>query len=307
MPVMRGSFEDLLVPGANEVLVDEYNELPSTYDQIFNVDTTGRAFEDDLVLTGIGIAVTKPEGEEITFDKPTFRGKVRYIPTTFGLGYEISREAVDDDLYGALNSRGAANLARSIRETEEITAAAIFNGAFSTIQAYDGVSLINTAHPNGFGGTQPNQPAAPEDLSVSALKDALERFFDLTTDRGLRISLAPGQLTVPVGNWWSAQEILGAPFVAGAGTNDFEPGTYTPNVTMQMGLTPVMWRYLTDQDAWFLTSPKAQHKLKFFWRRTPSPTSGFDGRADVAWFGITARLTAGVTDWRGIDGSEGAA
>lgn len=305
MPVMRGSFEDLLVPGANEVLVDEYNELPSTYDQIFNVDTTGRAFEDDLVLTGVGIAVAKPEGEEITFDKPTFRGKVRYIPTTFGLGYEISREAVDDDLYGALNSRGAANLARSIRETEEITAAAIFNNAFTTTQAYDGVSLINTAHPNGFGGTQPNRPSPEVDLSVAALKSALERFFRLTTDRGLRISLAPGQLAVPVEEWWTAQEILGAPYVAGAAAPSPEPGQYTPNVAMNMGLVPVMWRYLTDTDAWFLVSPKAQHKLKFFWRRTPSPTSGFDGRADVAWFGITARLTAGVTDWRGIDGSTG--
>lgn len=300
MPVVRGSFEDLLVPGANEVFVDTYNELPSMYDQIVNIDNSGRAFEDDLVLTGVGIAVQKPEGEEITFDKPTFRGRVRYIHATFGLGYEITREAVEDDLYGALNSRGAANLARSIRETEEIVSAAVFNNGFTTTQAYDGVSFFNTAHPNGFGGTQPNTPAAGEDLSVTALKSALERFFRLETDRGLKISLAPSMLLVPVENWWTANEVLGAPYVSGG-----QVGQYTPNVTMMMGLTPLMWRYLTDPDAWFLGAPKPQHFVKYFWRRTPDPTSGFDGRAEIAWYGITARLSAGVTEWRGWDASPG--
>lgn len=309
MTVVRGAFDDLLVPGANQVFVDDYNELPSFYDSVFNIETSTRAFEDDLVLTGVGIAVEKPEGEEITFDRPKFRGKVRYINTTFGLGYEITREAVEDDLYGALNSQGAANLARSMREAEEVSAASIFNNAFDTVFAYDGISLINTDHPDVFGGTQSNRPAADEDLSVAALKAATERFFDLKTDRGMRISLAPANLIVPSQNWWNAVEILGAPYVTGAGNvspGTGEPGDFTPNVTMQMGLSPFMWRYLTDPDSWYLTAPKAQHRLKWFWRRQPSPASGFDPRAEVSWFGITARFSVGATDWRGIDGSSGA-
>lgn len=300
MTVVRGAFDELLIPGANEVFVDDYNELPSMYDQVFNIDTSGRAFEDDLVMTGIGIVVEKPEGEEIAFDRPKFRGKVRYIHTTFGLGYEITREAVEDDLYGALNSRGAANLSRSQREAEEVTAASILNGAFDSTQAYDGVPLISTSHPDVFGGTQANRPDADEDLSISALKSAMERFFSLTTDRGLKINIGPGQLIVPTQNWWNAQEILGAPYFSDGGQ-----GQYTPNVSMQMGLTPTMWRYLTDPDSWYLLAPKAQHTLKWYWRRRPDSTGGYDGRAEVSWFGITSRFTAGVTDWRGIDGSPG--
>lgn len=301
MPAVRGAFDDLLTPGARKVYVDEYNELPSEYDTFFNIDTSGRAFEDELVMTGLGIAVTKDEGEAIFMDRPKFRGKVRFIHAGFGLGYEITREAVEDDLYSALNSKGATNLARSTREAEEVTAVAIFNGAFTTIQAYDGVSLINTAHPDMTGGVQSNRPAAPEDLSIAALKSATERFFNLKTDRGLKIQYGPAMVVVSIFTWWSAQEILGAPyFSAGA------QGQYTPNVSMQMGLTPKMYRYLTDPDAWFLLSDKRQHTLKFNWRRRPDPTSGYDGRAEVSWFGMTGRWSAGVVDWRGIDGSEGA-
>lgn len=300
MTVVRGAFDDLLAPGAKKVYVDEYNELPSEYDTFFNIDTSGRAFEDELVMTGLGVAVEKPEGEPIFFDRPKFRGKVRFIHAGFGLGYEITREAVEDDLYQALNSKGATNLARSMREAEEVTAAAILNGAFGTTTAYDGVSLISTAHPDVAGGTMANRPAADEDLSVSALKSAMERFFNLKTDRGMRIVMGPAQLVVPVSNWWNAQEILGAPYFS-AGSQ----GQYTPNVTMQMGLTPIMYRHLTDPDSWYLLADKANHTLRFNWRRKPDPTQGYDARAEISWFGITARFSAGVVDWRGIDGSPG--
>lgn len=301
MTVVRGAFDDLITPGANKVYIDEYNELPSEYDQVFNIDTSGRAFEDDLMMTGLGVAVEKPEGEPIFFDRPKFLGRVRYIHTGFGLGYEITREAVEDDLYGALNSQGATNLARSMREAEEVTAWAVLNNAFGTQQAYDGVPLISTAHPQVDGGTQANRPAVDEDLSVSALKSAMERFFALETDRGMKIQMGPAVLLTSTSGWWNAQEILGAPYFSGG-----SQGQYTPNVTMQMGLTPMMSRRLTDPDAWYLLSDKAQHSLKFYWRRKPDPESGSDKRAQIAWYGITARFSAGVRDWRGIDGSPGA-
>lgn len=301
MAVVRGAFDDLITPGANKVYVDEYNELPSEYDQIFNIDTSGKAFEDELMMTGLGVAVARGEGEPIFFDRPKFLGRVRYIHSGFGLGYEITQEAVEDDLYGALNSQGATNLARSHRETEEVTAWSILNGAFGTIQAYDGVALISTAHPDVMGGTQANRPAVDEDLSVSALKSATERFMGLKTDRGMKISMSPRFLLVPVQNWWNAQEILGAAYMSSG-----SQGQYTPNVTMQMGLTPIMSRYLTDSDSWYLLSEKSQHSLKFYWRRNPTPASGYDARALIAWYAIHSRFSAGVRDWRGIDGSPGA-
>lgn len=303
MTVVRGAFDDLLTPGADRVFVDEYNELPAEYSQVFNLDTSGRAFEDDLVMTGLGVAVEKPEGEPIFFDRPKFRGRVRYIHSGFGLGYEITREAVEDELYGALNSQGATNLARSMREAEEVTAWSIFNNSFSTVMAYDGVPLVSTAHPRVDGSVQANRPAADEDLSVAALKSSSERFFNLTTDRGMKIAMAGARLIIPTATWWTAAEILGAPYLSGGGQ-----GTYTPNVTMQMGLTPFMSRYITDSDAWWIMANQASMPAgpKFYWRRRPDPESGYDGRNQISWYGITARFSAGVTDWHGIDGSAGA-
>ena len=301
MTIVRGAFDDFLAPGARKVYVDDYNELPAEYDSFFNIDTSGRAFEDELVMTGLGVAVEKPEGEPIFFDRPKFRGRVRFIHTGFGLGYEITREAVEDDLYVALNSKGATNLARSTREAEEVTAAAVFNGAFTTILAYDGVALISAAHTAADGTTMTNRPAADEDLSIAALKSSTERYFNLKTDRGMRIVMGPAMLVVPLQGWWVAQEILGAPYFSAGGQ-----GQYTPNVSMQMGLTPVMYRHLTDVDSWYTLADKSQHTLKFNWRRQPDPANGYDGRAQVSWFGMTARWSAGVVDWRGIDGSLGA-
>ncbi len=300
MAEVRGAFDELLAPGARKVYVDEYNELPSEYDKFFNIDTSGRAFEDELVMTGMGVAVEKPEGVPIVFDRPKFRGKVRFIHAGYGLGYEITREAVEDDLYGALNSKGATNLALSMREAEEVTAAAVINGAYTTILTYDGVALVSTAHVLLGGATLPNRPPVDEDLSIAALKSSMERYFNLTTDRGMKIVLRPSILMVSSSGWWNAQEILGAPYFSGG-----SQGIYTPNVSGQMGLTPVMYQHMTDADAWLTLADKSKHTLKFNWRRKPDTVNGYDARAGISWFGTTARWSAGVVDWRGVDGSPG--
>lgn len=309
MAVVRGQFDELLVPGARKVFVDDYQELEAMYPAVFQVETSGKAFEDDLVMTGLPVATDRPEGEPIAFDRPKFRGKVRYIHTGYGLGYEITREAVEDDLYQALNSQGAGNLARSMREAEEISAANVFNNAFSSVQGYDGVSLLNASHPLVDGSTLPNRPSTDQDLSVAALKSSQERFMNLQTDRGLRIRLAPDRLLVNHNNWYTAMEVLGTSVVTGAssgGEIDSITSLNATNVVTQMGLTPIRWTYLTDDDAWFTMAPKAQIRVFFYWRRRPDPVNGFMDREQVAWFGITARWSNGATDWHGIDGSNGA-
>lgn len=302
MAVVRGAFDELITPGARKVFIDEYEELPAIYPQWINIDTTGRAFEDELVMTGLGIAVSKPEGEPIAFDRPRMRGKVRYMNSGFGLGYEVTREAVEDDLYGAITAQGSTNLSRSMREAEEVSAHSLLNNAFSSVMAYDGVPLISTAHTSTGTTTYANRPAVDEDLSVAALKSGSERFMLMQTDRGLRIVMAPSILMVPVQNWYTALEILGA---------EYNPtgamGQYTPNtVPQKMGLTPMMSPYITDPDCWFLMAAKGKHTLKRFWRRQPDDESGYDGRRQISWFGVTARWGDGVRDWRGIDGSPGA-
>jgi hypothetical protein len=298
MPAVRGNFEALITPGAKKAYMDEYNELPAIYPSLLNVETSSQAFEDDLVLTGLPIAVSRAEGTPIPMDRPVFRGRVRYIHTGYGLGYEITREAVEDDLYGKISKPGSQNLARSMREAEEVSAHGLFNNAFTTVQAYDGVSLLNTAHPGvGLNVTFANRPVAAVDLSVPALQASLERFMLLRNDRSLRINMMPTTLLVSVFDWWLAREIL---------ESKFEPTTNLNRVNVVEGiLTPVKSPYLTDPDAWFVMAPKGVHKLKMYWRRKPDPVSGFDGRNEVSWFGITARWSNGATDWRGIDGSEG--
>ena len=309
MPVVRGQWDELLRPGANKVFIDEYPELPSMYPKIFSVDTSGKAYEDDLVGTGLPIAVSKPEGENIAFDRPKYRGKVRYLHAGYGLGYEITRESVEDDVYGALNSKGAANLARSLREAEEVTAWNIINLSFTTVQAYDGVSLCNSAHPGVGGVTNANRPATDADLSTTTLKASMERWWDLTTDRGLKIQILPEMLLVGNSNYWAAQEILQTQYVTGAATGgetDSIISERVTNVVGKLGLTPMRSNYITDADAWWTLGRKGVSHLQFYWRTRPDPIDGLEKRPQIWWYAIFARWSAGVTDWRGIDGSTGA-
>lgn len=307
MAVVRGQFDELLQPGARKVFVDEYDELPAIYPGIFNVDTSGKAFEDELVITGMPVAVKRPEGTPIAMDRPKFRGKVRYIHTGFGLGYEITREAVEDDVYAALNSQGAANLARSMREAEEITAHTVLNSAFTTILTYDGVALISTAHLGVGALTFTNRPSPDVDLSTTALKGSLERFMDLRTDRDLKISLMPQNLLVSIFNWWTALEVTGSTWTTTTLATDGIESDRTINVMSMQGLVPMKSQYITDVDAWYTVMSKnsRRYPLQYFWRSTPDDVSGFDAREQTAWFGIVARLSSGATTWRGIDGSPG--
>jgi hypothetical protein len=300
MPVVRGQFDAFIVPGARKVYIDEYNELPAVYPNWLNIETSTRAFEEELVSTGLPIAVAKPEGEPIPFDRPRFRGKVRYIHTGFGLGYEVTREAVEDDLYKAITAQGSTNLARSMREAEEVSAHSLLNNSFGSVMAYDGVPLISTAHPGVGSLTFANRPTTDVDLSVTALKAMSETFMMMQTDRGLRIQMAPTQLIVATAGWYDAVEILGASF-----DNKNDRNNQTPNVTQRMGLNPMHSPYITDPDAWWVNSGKGKHRAKFFWRRQPAPENGYDARTQISWFGTTARWSVGVTDWRGWYGSSG--
>lgn len=303
MAVTRKQYNEMLRPGARKVFVDEYEELPAVYPAAVQFDTSTKAYEDDLVSTGLPLAVRRPEGTPIAFDRPQFRGKVRYIHTGYGLGYEVVQEAFDDDQYNAISNPGSRNLARSVRETEEITAHAIYNNAGSTTRAYDGAPLLSTEHP-GVGELEfSNTPGTATNLSVAALKAAMERYMKMQNDRGLRIMMRPRTLFVPTENWWTAREILGTQFRT-LSSSDGDPmnSEYGLNVTQEMGLTPSQSPYLNDEDSWFLLPDGSKLRVYFFWRESPMPVDGYDDRNRVAWFGITARWSVGVTDWRGIDG-----
>lgn len=299
MPAVRAAFNKEIAPGARKAFADEYQDLPAEYVDIFNIETSSKAYEEDLVATGLGVAVEKPETTDVPLDVPKHRGSVKYTHLTYGLGYEVSQELVEDDLYGVVTKPSSKYLARSLREAEETLAFNIVNLAATTQQAYDGVSVLNAAHPLVGGTTLANRPAADIDLSVTALQQSVERYMNLTTDRGIKIVMSPVMLAVPVSNFWLANEILRSEFKPFTANNEI-------NVLRQMGMTPKEFRHITDSDSWYTLAAKGQHKLNFFWRRKPQFDDDYIKRRQIALMMITARMTAGVTDWRGIDGSIGA-
>ena len=298
MPAVRGDWPDHVRPGARKAFANEYPQLEAHYPTFFQVDGSTRAFEEELVSTGLGTVGLKPEATSIPLDKPRPRGKVTYIHATYGLGYEVSQELWEDELYGAVVPPSSRFLAAAMRDGEEIVAASVFNLAFTTQQAYDGVSLIDVAHPGIGIADQANQPATPIDVSVAALQSAMERYMLRTDDRGLRIKIRPEQLIHHPNNFWLVRAILGSAQTPFTANNE-------PNIVAQQGLTPETWPFLTDTDAWYLQGPK-KLRPQFFWRRKPAMDDDYDKKDQVAQFFISARFTAGVTDWKGLDGSVGA-
>lgn len=301
MALTRGAFDSLIAPGLYAAYADEYEQLPAQYPDIFNVETTQRAYEDITVTTGLGTTPLKPELQNVAMDQPLQVGGVRMIVTTYGLGYEIGKEIMDDDLYNVVGQPASRFLAQSGRDTEERMAWALLNGSFTTTQAYDKVSIVNAAHPlKGFGTTYANRPNPDQALSFTALQASLERHQLMLNERGLRIRQTPSTLVIPTQLQWLASEILNSsqkPFTADNTTNVMSGG--------KIGITPFSTPYLTSTTAWWTIVPKGKHKLMFFWREKPNMDRDYDKKARIATFMNFFRFGTAAFDWRGIDGSTG--
>lgn len=300
MAATRGAFDKLLAPGLFDVYADEYKSLPALYPQVFNILSTRRAYEDIVVTSGLDTTPVKPEIQDVAMDRPFQIGTVRMTVISYGLGYEVSQELVDDDLYGAVAKPASRFLAQSGRDTEERIAWAMLNTAFTTQQAWDGVSIINTAHPLKSGATYANRPASVATLGFTALQASLERFKLMVNERGLKIRIRPVSLVVPVQLGWLAHEILDSsqkPFTADNTTNVMARG--------RIGLTIIESEFLTSATGWFLMAAKGVHRLNFFWRSRPKMDSDFDKKAQAALFMNFFRFGTASFDWRGVDGSTG--
>lgn len=300
MPATRGAFDKFIAPGLYAAYRDEYESLPAMYPDVLNVETTSRAYEDIAVTSGLGTTPLKPELQNVAMDQPLQVGSVRMVVTTYGLGYELGKEVMDDDLYGVVGQPASRLLAQSGRDTEERMAWALLNGAFTTTKAYDGVSIVNTAHPLKGGGTYANRPAVDEELSFSALQASLERHQLMLNERGLKIRQTPVQLIVPTQLQWLADEILNSsqkPFTSDNTTNVMAGG--------KIGITPYTTPYLTSTTAWFTIVAKGKHRLMFFWREKPNMDNDYDKKARIASFMNFFRFGTAAFDWRGIDGSTG--
>jgi len=299
--ITSSSFAKLLWPGLNAIYGKAYNDYPTEWDKLFEHNKSDRAYEEDLGLSSFGLASVKNEGAPITFDTERQGFTSRYNHVVYALGFIITREIYEDDLYGKVGAGKAKALARSMRQTKEIIGANVYNRAFdSNYVGGDGVSMLNSAHPNVAGGTFSNVLAVASDLSEAALEQAVIDIAGFRDDRGLLIACKPEQLIIPYQLQFEVKRILGSEGRVGTDLND-------PNVIKDMGIfsNVTINHYLTDADAWFIRT-NVKDSIKYFERRGDQFEMDNDFDTENAKFKATARYSFGWSDPRGVYGSAGA-
>lgn len=306
MPTVSGNFAELYGPGLRKLFFDKFMGLPTEYDKLFNILSSQRAYEEDLKIAGLGAMPEKAQGASIVYDD-FIQGdtKVRYTHKSFALGYRITEEAQEDELYGVFKKINEA-LARSGHQTREVRAWAVLNNAFTTFTTsgtagtgLDGLALCHTAHTLAGGGTYANRPTVDSDLGIAALQAAITRFEKCVDERGLPIVLIPRFIVIPPDQKWLAREILNSSHKPFTADNEI-------NALVQDDLQYIVSHYLTDADAWFLTAAPGEHDLNYYNRRAMTFKEGDDFDTGDAKFRAGFRCSAGFSDWRGVDGSPGA-
>lgn len=301
-PITTSSFAKALWPGINTWYGKEYSEFPVEYTELFETHNSRRAYEEDVGVSSFGLARLKPEGEAIEFDTESQAFITRYAHSVYALGFIVTKEIFDDDLYDVVGERRARGLAFSMRQTKEIRAANVYNRAFnSSYTGGDGVELCSLVHPNWAGGTWANEPSTPADLSEAALEQACIDIMKWENDRGLRISVIPEKLILPVDLVFEAERILKTQGRYQTANNDI-------NALKSMGKFPggvVVNHYLEDTDAWFIRT-NVKNGMKHFQRMPMTFSIDNDWDTENAKFKAMERDSFGWTDPRGIYGSPGA-
>ena len=294
-------FSNLLAPELSNVFFNKYKQWMDEYTAIFNVESSTRSYEEDVEIAGLGAMQSKAEGMGITYDEPFQSGRKRYTHSTFGLGFRVTDELYNDDLYGIIKKMPQA-LARSAHQTIEVNAANVLNNAFNTtLQAgLDGIQLISTAHKrvDGTGGPYSNRLSTDSDLSVTSLQSAIQLMEGTTDDRDLNLNIKPKLLVITPNLKWVARELLKSEYKPHTADNEI-------NAFRDEDLSYTVNHYLTDTNAWFLLADKADHYLKFYWRQKLKFDNDDDFDTGDAKFKATMRLAVGFTNWRGIVGTSG--
>lgn len=260
--ITTASHPKALWPGIKAWWGQVYDEHATEYDKLFDSDSSSQNYEEDVQLTGFGLAPRKSEGSGVSYDSEIQGFTTRYTHVAYALGYIVTKEELDDNLYEQVSRRRAAALAMSFRQTKENVGANVYNRAFSgTYTGGDGVALCATNHPNVSGGTFANKPAVDADLSEASLEDALIAIMGFQNDRGLLINVMPRSLVVARQNWYNANRILKSTYTPGSADNSI-------NVLKATNALPegiVMNHYLTSPNAWFVRT-NIQNGLKYYSR-----------------------------------------
>ena len=309
MAISRSQLVKELEPGLNALFGLEYSRYENEHAEIFMSESSDRAFEEEVMLTGFGSASTKAEGAGIVYDNATESFTSRYTHETVALGFAITEEAIEDNLYDRLASRYTRALARSMANTKQVKAAAVLNNAFDTGGSYnggDGVALCTTNHPLATGGTFRNELSTAADLNETSLEQSLIDIASFVDERGLKIAIQGRKLIIPKELQFTAERVLKTPLSTTLTSSNYAKNDI--NAIMNMGMIPEGYRvnhFLTDTDAFFIMTD-APNGLKNF-VRSPIKTA-IEGDFDTGnvRFKARERYSFGWSDPRGIFGSPGA-
>ena len=300
MAITRAQIQKELVPGLNALFGLEYKRYPEEHKEIYVTESSDKAYEEDVKLSGFGAAPTKPEGESVQFDEAQEVYTARYVHETVALAFAITEEAMEDNLYESLSSRYTKALSRSMAHTKQVKAAAVLNHAFDVLYpGGDGQPLISATHPLMGAGSVSNLFSA--DLAEASIEAAVTQMASWTDDRGLLIAAKPKKLFIHSANSFAAARLLESQYRPGTADNDINV-IYTNGVIPQ-GFAVNHW--LTDQDAWFITTD-IPNGLKHFVRAALKTGSENDWDTSNLRFKARERYSFGWSDPLAIAGSPGA-
>ena len=303
MAISRGQLVKELEPGLNALFGLEYKRYENQHAEIYNEESSDRAFEEEVMLSGFANAQTKAEGQGISFDDAQETFTARYTMETVALAFAITEEAIEDNLYDRLASRYTKALARSMSNAKQVKSVEpLINGlpSTNTFKTGDGVSLFNTTHPT-IAGSFSNTLATQADLNETSLEQALIDIGQMTDERGLKVAARGVKMIIPSENQFNAERLMKSAGRTGTADNDI-------NAIASMGMIPQGYRvnnYLTDSDAWYIMTD-VPNGMKYF-NRAPL-TTAMEGDFDTGNVRYKARerYAFGVSDPRGIFGCEGA-
>lgn len=302
MAISRAQLLKELLPGLNALFGMEYDRYGEEHKEIFETETSERSFEEETKLSGFAAAPVKNEGTSIAYDNAQEAWTARYNHETISLGFSLTEEAIEDNLYDSLSSRYTKALARAMAFTKQTKAAGILNSGFTAgVNGGDGVPLFSTAHPLVSGGTNSNTPAVQADLNETSLEAAVIQIAGWTDERGLLIAAKPRKLVVPPNLMFVATRLLETEGRVGTADNDI-------NALANNGSIPEGYKvnhFLTDTDAWFLTTD-VPNGMKHFVRAPMANSMDGDFDTGNVRYKARERYSFGWSDPLGMFGSQGA-
>ena len=302
MAISRSQLLKELLPGLNALFGLEYARYAEQHKEIYEIESSERSFEEETKLSGFGAAPVKAEGAAIRYDDAQEAWTARYTHETISMGFAITSEAVEDNLYDSLSARYTKALARAMAYTKQVKAAAVLNNGFNSAATYgDGKTLFATDHPLVGGGTNSNRPSSGVDLNETSLEAAIIQIQQWKDERGLLIAAKPVKLVIPPALQFVAERLMKTQLRVGTSDNDI-------NAVVSMGAVPggyTVNNFLTDTNGWFIKTD-VPNGLKHFVRKAMETGMDTDFDTGNSRYKARERYSFGVSDPLGMWGSPGA-